>query len=80
MERLSQKLSPDQLAILAVTIDIRLGEIEEFWQQLGLHFDLLLDEQEERSQTRMARNRATTVIVDTHSQAEPMNPMTKGVG
>ncbi|MCB9773080.1 MAG: hypothetical protein H6750_01980 [Nitrospiraceae bacterium] len=54
--------------------------MESFWQQLGLHFDLLLDEQDERSQTRMARNRATTVIVDTHSQAEPMNPMTKGVG
>lgn len=77
LERLSQKLSPDQLAILAVTIDIRLGKIEAFWQQLGLHFDLLLDEQEELSQTRMARNRATPEIVDIHGQPEPTNPVNR---
>lgn len=66
LERLRQKFSPDQLAILAVTTDIRPREIEIFWQQLELHFDVLLDEQEELSQALMVRNLPTTVIVDNH--------------
>lgn len=66
LERLRQKFPPDQLAILTVTTDIRPREIEAFWQQLGLHFDALLDEQEELSQALMVRNLPTTVIVDTH--------------
>lgn len=56
LELLSQKFSPDQVALLAVTTDIRLREIEAFWQQLGLHFAVLLDEQEVRSQALMVRN------------------------
>ncbi|WP_447963035.1 TlpA disulfide reductase family protein [Nitrospira sp. Ecomares 2.1] len=66
LERLRQKFPPDQLAILAVTTDIRPQEIKVFWQQLELHFDVLLDEQEELSQALMVRNLPTTVIVDTH--------------
>lgn len=66
LERLRQKFPADQLAILAVTTDIRPREIKAFWQQLGLHFDVLLDEQEELSQALMVRNLPTTVIVDTH--------------
>ena len=66
LERLRQKFPPDQLPILAVTTDIRPREIEASWQQLGLHFDVLLDEQEELSQALMVRNFPTTVIVDTH--------------
>jgi hypothetical protein len=76
LERLSQKFSPDQLAILAVTTDIRSRGIEAFWQRLGLHFDVPLDGQEELSQALMVRNRATPAIVDIHRQPEPMNPMT----
>ncbi|HSF10781.1 MAG TPA: hypothetical protein VLA60_15325 [Nitrospirales bacterium] len=79
LESLSQKFSPDQLAILAVTTDIRPREIEAFWQELGLHFDVPLDEQRELSQALMVRNRATPTIVDIHRQPEPMNPMTQGV-
>ena len=56
LELLSQKFSPDQVALLAVTTDIRLREIEAFWQQLGLHFVVLLDEQEVRSHALMVRN------------------------
>ncbi|WP_342349920.1 TlpA disulfide reductase family protein [uncultured Nitrospira sp.] len=66
LERLRQKFSKDQLTILAITSDIRPREIEAFWQQLKLHFDVLLDEQEELSQALMVRNLPTTVIVDTH--------------
>ena len=66
LERLRQKFPADQLAILAVTTDIRPREIKAFWQQLGLHFDVLLDEQEELSQALMVRNLPTTLIVDTH--------------
>ncbi|MFZ1748236.1 MAG: hypothetical protein WBO24_06645 [Nitrospirales bacterium] len=76
MECFSQKLSPDQLGFPAVTTDIRPRQIEAFWHQLGFHLDVLLDEQEELSQTRMARNLATPVIVDTHGQPEPTNPVT----
>ncbi|WNM59807.1 TlpA disulfide reductase family protein [Candidatus Nitrospira allomarina] len=66
LERLRQKFPPDQLAILAVTTDIPPREIKIFWQKLNLHFDVLLDEQEELSQALMVRNLPTTVIVDTH--------------
>lgn len=64
LERLRQKFPKDQLTILAVTTDIRPKEIEAFWQQLELHFDVLLDDQEELSQALMVRNLPTTVIVD----------------
>jgi peroxiredoxin len=66
LERLRQKSPPDQLAILAVTTDSRPREIQACWQQLGVHFDVLLDEQGELSQALMVRKLPTTVIVDTH--------------
>ncbi|HNP29198.1 MAG: TlpA family protein disulfide reductase [Nitrospira sp.] len=68
LERLRQKFPKDQLTILAVTTDIRPKEIEAFWQQLDLHFDVLLDNQEELSQALMVRNLPTTVIVNPHGQ------------
>jgi len=66
LERLRQKFSPGQLQILAVTTENRPQEIQAFWQQLELRFDVLLDEQEELSQALMVRNLPTTVIVDAH--------------
>ncbi len=65
LERLRQKFLPDRLVIPAVTTDIRPREIEACWQQLELHFDFLLDDQEVLSQALMVRNLPTTVIVDT---------------
>ena len=64
LERLRKTFPQDQLTILAVTTDIRPREIEAFWQQLELNFDVLLDEQEELSQALMVRNLPTTVIVN----------------
>ncbi|MDH4193996.1 MAG: TlpA family protein disulfide reductase [Nitrospirota bacterium] len=66
LERLRQKFSPGQLQILAVTTENRPQEIQAFWQQLELRFDVLLDEQEELSQALMVRNLPTTVIVDAY--------------
>jgi thiol-disulfide isomerase/thioredoxin len=68
LERLRQKFSSEQLQILAVTTDIRPREIESFWKQLDLHFEVLLDEQEELSQALMVRNLPTTILVDTHGR------------
>lgn len=66
LERLRQKFYSDQLQILAVTTENRPQEIQAFWHQLELQFDVLLDEQEELSQTLMVRNMPTTVIFDAH--------------
>lgn len=64
LERLHQKFPSDQLKILAVTTENRPQDIQAFWHQLNLHFDVLWDEHEELSQTLMVRNLPTTVIVD----------------
>ena len=76
LERLRRKFSPEQLQILAVTTDIRPREIESFWKQLDLHFEVVLDEQEELSQALMVRNLPTTVIVDAqgHRMGRVMGP------
>jgi thiol-disulfide isomerase/thioredoxin len=68
LERLRQKFSSEHLQILAVTTDIRPREIESFWKQLDLHFEVVLDEQEELSQALMVRNLPTTILVDTHGR------------
>lgn len=70
LERLRQKFPPDQLTILAITTDIRPREIEAFLRELQLHFDVLLDEQEELSQALMVRNLPTTVIVDAQGRLQ----------
>lgn len=68
LERLRQKFPADQLQILAVTTENRPQEIEAFWKQLDLHFEVLLDEQEELSQALMVRNLPTTILVDAHGK------------
>jgi len=68
LERLRRQFSPEHLQILAVTTDIRPREIESFWKQLNLHFEVVLDEQEELSQALMVRNLPTTILVDTHGR------------
>ena len=69
-ERLRGKFPPEQLLILAVTTDIRPREIKAFWKQLGLRFDVLLDEQEELSERLMIRNLPTTILVDAHGRIQ----------
>jgi len=68
LERLRRQFSPEHLQILAVTTDIRPREIESFWKQLNLHFEVVLDDQEALSQALLVRNLPTTILVDTHGQ------------
>lgn len=70
LERLRQKFPADQLKILAVTTENRSQEIEAFWKQLDLHFEVLLDKQEELSQALMVRNLPTTILVDAHGKIQ----------
>ncbi|PJA81121.1 MAG: thiol-disulfide oxidoreductase ResA [Nitrospirae bacterium CG_4_9_14_3_um_filter_51_5] len=68
LERLRRQFSPEHLQILAVTTDIRPREIESFWKQLNLHFEVVLDDQEALSQALLVRNLPTTILVDTHGR------------
>jgi thiol-disulfide isomerase/thioredoxin len=70
LESLRTQFPPDQLQILAVTTDIRPQDIKAFWNQLGLHFPVLLDEQEELTQALIVRNLPTTILVDTRGKIE----------
>lgn len=76
LERLRQKIPPDQLTILTVTTDIRPREIEAFRRESQLHFDVLLDEQEEVLQALMVRNLPTMVVGNTqgHLHRRIMGP------
>ena len=64
LERLRQQLNSKRFRLFAVTTDTRHQDIAVFWNQLDLHFEVLLDEQEELSQTMMIRNLPTTVLID----------------
>lgn len=66
LERLRQKFPSDQLQILALTTENHPQDIQAFWHQLDLHFDVVWDEHEELSQALMVRNLPTTIIVDSH--------------
>jgi thiol-disulfide isomerase/thioredoxin len=76
LERLRQKFPSDQLQILAVTTENRPQDIQAFWHQLDLHFDVVWDEHEELSQALMVRNLPTTILVDArgHIRGRVMGP------
>jgi peroxiredoxin len=68
LEHLRQQLDSERFRLFAVTTDIRPQDIATFWNHLDLHFEGLLDEQEELSQALMVRNLPTTVVIDTQGR------------
>ena len=76
LERLRQRLNSERFRLFAVTTDTRHQDIAAFWDQLDLHFEVLLDEQEELSQTMMVRNLPTTILIDStgHLVGRMMGP------
>ena len=63
LERLRRSFDPNQVALLAVTIDLQRAGIRAFMKQLDLTFPVLLDEDRDVSAMFLVRGLPTTVLI-----------------
>jgi len=63
LARLQKQLDPAQFALLTVTTDLQRQGIAHFLAQLGISLPVLIDEDQEVSQSFMVRGLPTTVVI-----------------
>jgi len=63
LARLQKQLDPVQFALLTVTTDLQRQGIAHFLAQLGISLPVLIDEDQEVSQSFMVRGLPTTVVI-----------------